>query len=280
MSFYHRLFFPQCAFQQLEEIDHLMPFMYLQNIPLHHINILKENIKDLSDSQVEEKVVKTPEILQEKDVIKETNVTSIQNIFHPKKTDSLFWCIYIAIYGYDAYTNIGHRYGNIEMEEKQKMINLMQRSPTDAKNCSKRITKALYQEILSEFMTNIKMTRNMLIMYSIYHNKRFFIVRQDKNGKNLFYMNISKMGDYLDDASTIILYHSGRNDYSIDLSGNQPQLDNLFCFDNFDLPLKAISNYKTNDLIQFAEKLGLYSANDNKPKKPELYEKILQYILL
>ena len=42
----------------------------------------------------------------------------------------LFWAIYIAIHGYEEYAQIGRGYSNFEINEKQKIVATIQKSPT------------------------------------------------------------------------------------------------------------------------------------------------------
>ena len=53
-------------------------------------------------------------------------------------------------------------------------------------------------------------------------------------------------------------------------------------FEHYEKPLKTISNYKTSDLEEIAEKLEVSLWNDDqnkKYKKNELYAKIIEYLL-
>jgi hypothetical protein len=197
----------------------------------------------------------------------------------PKKPDNLFWCIYVALYGYNEYIQIGHRYGNIEIEEKHKMMVLMTKNPTFAKNSTKKITKALFQEIMSDFMTNKKITMDMLTMIANYHNKRFWITFLTEMGEpEPYFMEISS-----NDACTteiILLYKRGKNDVSIsDENTNSSVYDNIrntrFKFENGDSPLKAISTYKTHELEHIFDVLDIEREPDKKYKKIDYYQCIM-----
>ena len=195
----------------------------------------------------------------------------------PRKPDNLFWCIYIALYGYGEYHQIGHRYGNIEMEEKQKMVEMMKKSPAVAKQCSKKITKALFQEIMSDFMTNKKMTMDMLTMVSIYHNKNFIIAHCTDSGESEPYF-IKIIADQ--ETSCCLLYKRAKSDYSIMLDPEPSILENIsntrFRFENHDMPLKAVSNYKTSELEDIFDILEIDREKDKKYKKEDYYHAIMR----
>jgi len=195
----------------------------------------------------------------------------------PRKPDNLFWCIYIALYGYGEYHQIGHRYGNIEMEEKQKIVEMMKKSPAIAKQCSKKITKALFQEIMSDFMTNKKMTMDMLTMVSIYHNKNFMIAHcTDSVESEPYYIKI--IADQ--ETSQHLLYKRSKSDYSIMLDPEPSMLENIsntrFRFENHDMPLKAVSNYKTSELEDIFDILEIDREKDKKYKKEDYYHAIMR----
>jgi len=197
----------------------------------------------------------------------------------PKRNDNLFWCIYIALYGYNKYEQISHHYGNTEIQEKQNMMELMRKTPTTVKYGGKKITKVLFQEIMSDFMTNKRITNDMLLMFAIYLNKCFLIVNVDNKH------SIDKMYIELGDISneTFIFYKHGKYDFSIELSNGdefeqkiEKIRSTLFRFDHYDLPLKAISNYKTDELMSMSGPLHILWDSAKKYKKSEIYSKIYE----
>ena len=198
MSFYYRLFFPNQAFREVDDIEKLVPFMYLNELEAKKDNeninqniISKEPIIISETEKQTEKPNKNKEhkileqTIEEQPISKNDFNKRELCIIQPKQPDSLFWCIYIALYGYNKYNEIGHRYGNIEIEEKQKIMEMMKKNPSKIKECPKQITKAQYQEIMSDFMTNKKITNEMLIMFALYYDIRIWIVNTASDQKNI-----------------------------------------------------------------------------------------------
>jgi len=246
-----------------------------------------------------------PTILPKENVLQKVPIPNSDKKQHnkmpgifPRKPDNLFWCIYIALYGYGEYHRIGHRYGNIEMEEKQKMVEMMKKSPATAKQCSKKITKALFQEIMSDFMTNKKMTMDMLTMVSIYHNKNFMIAHCTDSGEpEPYYIKITAdqtlpaakppselvvgfLRNPYQETSQHLLYKRSKSDYSIILDPEPSMLENIsntrFRFENHDMPLKAVSNYKTSELEDIFDILEIDREKDKKYKKEDYYHAIMR----
>jgi len=330
MKLEYRLLFPYKRIE-LEDIDHLTPYMYLDNQQtpyvsgaplLRHIASgtldalhpppprLNASVEIREDPQVPTTITTTPRLLTEqqnsgdKTLISEVSeMLSIEEnpeyqvrdptIIYPKHADSLFWCIYIAQNSYKSYIKIGHKYGNIEIEEKLRIIELMRANPGKIKDCPKRITKAQYQEIMSDFMTNKKLTIPMLTIFAIYCNLRIWIVV-----KKRLYLDASRDtggGDksiswYIDiyssetaESQPIIIYCKQNEYYGIVLEEDPEQISQiqkeLFCFDNYTEPLKAISKYKTADLENIAKKLGILGDSEKKTasmKKQDIYDIIIQ----
>ena len=269
MALYFRTLFPNLAFRSLDDIESLKQYMYLEKIEttidiptIEHLPLKEEK------KEAEEEPAQPPATIP--------SPKNIISIIYPKQQDSLFWSIYIARHGYAEYTNIGHHYGNIEIEEKQKMMELMKTSPNKIKECPKRITKAQYQEIMSDFMTNKRVTIEMLIAFSIYYDMRVWII---KVGSPAAYMDI--YGNDTLESEPIIIYSKPYNQYGIDITEGEEKAELManiktkyFRFDNYDTPLKAISNYKTIDLECIVEQLGIKM--EGKYKKQDLYNKIIQ----
>jgi len=161
---------------------------------------------------------------------------------------------------------------------------MMRASPSKIKECSKRITKAQYQEFMSDFMTNKKLTTEMLTVFAIYCNMRIWIVNLGNlEEPESWYMDICS-NDTLHLQPTII-YRKNRTQYSIELAEGDQLSDmvskiknQLFKFDNYDTPLKAISNYKISDLEYIADQLGI--TMEGKYKKQDVYDKIIQKLQL
>jgi hypothetical protein len=196
----------------------------------------------------------------------------------PRKPDNLFWCVYIALYGYDTYHEIGHRYGNIEIEEKQKMVEQMKKSPAVAKQSPKKITKVLFQEIMSDFMTNKKVTMDMLTMMALYHNKNFMIAHLTDSGESEPYY-ITIFGDESRETPPCLIYKRGKYDFSLMLNPETTLIEDIvnkqFKYENHDMPLRAVSTYKTADLEHIFDVLGLEKEKGKRYKKEDYYKSVM-----
>lgn len=199
----------------------------------------------------------------------ETKIVKKQ-IFSPVKTDTLFWCAYAVNKGEAEYEMIGNRYKNTEIEEKQKMIDFIKKSPEAIKS-SFKITGVKMKEIMSELMMDKKTSWTAFLAMCVYY-KFSAIVCYKKT-----YLDFSVKG-----ASNTHLFHRDESDH---ISVDTCQLDEaeikdirdsrIYLGQNPEKPLKAASHYKMDDFLIMAERLGI-TCGKNKWKKTDWYDAILK----
>jgi len=178
-----------------------------------------------------------------------------KNQFFTDKADSLFWCLYISKYGHSEYESIGHGYSNVEIAEKQKIIEYVR------KNSGITKTKVLAQEIMSDLMTNKRTTLSVLPAFAAFYNKRIVITKQNK-----FYIDMRTNNEF----DTLYLVKNERGNYGIDYT--IPNLSKQIQLNSYDKPLNAISTYKIGDLNELALRVGIDTIK--KRNKSELYQEI------
>ena len=198
------------------------------------------------------------------------------NIISPRMEDGLFWCAFIAGNCYKDFINIGTKYKMKELEEKQKIIKLIQQNPHCMKSTNFKITNIAIQEIMSDLMTDKKTSLQSFIALCILYKVHIIIV----NEANPTYI------EYNPDKSIELPIHIINRTidgfYNIDTDtkaeGIQKVRDTMIRLESYEKPFKGISTYKVVDLEEFAEKLELDLEN-TKFKKPELFQKIYEMCL-
>lgn len=194
----------------------------------------------------------------------------------PKLTDSLFWCVYIATNGYDEYLQIQRNYGMKELEIKKSIADMVKEKPSAFKLTNHKVTKVSIQEILSELLTSQKETSMLCLMaMTIYYNINVILV----NSTNQFMVEFFSNKDV--ELPTYAIRKDDRK-YSINVEPLSKERianmkETMVCLENYLKPLKPMTTYKVDDLIQLATKLGLYKDTE-KIKKIDLYEKLSEYM--
>ena len=185
------------------------------------------------------------------------------NLFTIHEQDELFWCFYIIHYGYIKYEQIFNKF----IEEKKIKIEMVGKI-RENKHILKQ-NKWKKNIIESELINENKITVNTLICLLTVFNYNFAI----KNN-NLFYSKINT------DDNNIFLIIFDNNEISLyDGKDKQKKIteyqNSLWNIENYDKPLKAISNYKVKDLQDIAKKLNI---DMEKKRKKDLYMLITENI--
>jgi len=195
------------------------------------------------------------DIIQDTNPIKVTVPIIKPNIIYPDKKDTLFWCLFIANNGISDYEAIRQGYSNIEIDEKQKIMNSIKSQPTKLKSTNVKLTNIAIQEIMSDIVTNATLTVSTMVAMSVFYNKRIILIK----GKD-FYINVCPLDEY---KETIILVKKDKNDYGIDMDVTDEKIKQIeterICLSKHDRPLEAITNYTVEQLKNMAVRLGVDS---------------------
>jgi len=265
--FLHEMFYPEC--KPIMDINMFEKFMFLNNT-----TIVKEQ------EEVKEEV---------KEEIKETNIIKRlekECIFPKNVQDGLFWSMYILKYGYMEYERNKYNYGKIEVQEKEKIAEYLHTTGSSkiSKETNYKLTRGFCCEIESDLITKPKMPFSGLIGMCAYYKCNIIIVDLTKN---IYY---SFVNNYYEEnkLETYILYknplYTGKyksNEYFIDIDHKIYSLSELNDYflkiENFQKPMKSITNYKKIELECIASKI-LDKEKIEKIDKNQLYEKILSHI--
>jgi hypothetical protein len=218
---------------------------------------------------------KSSDVLECQSTVEQSCDNKISTI-SPAQTDSLFWCIFIAIHKYDEYLMIHNKHNMNEIEWKQKLSKKITDCPSNLKQSNHKVTKANIQEILSDFMTSPYKTDILcVIAITVYYNIHIIIMNSTNN------MRMEFLTDALP-TDTYVIYKNERNHYSIcpePITTDELACirNNSFLIENNEKPLKSIGSYKVDDLIQYAKLFGVYNDHE-KYKKNELYDIVGQYV--
>jgi hypothetical protein len=195
------------------------------------------------------------------------------------KEDTIFWCIYIHIYGKNDFLQIGSKYKNHMLEEKTKIINKIKNNPKDFKNkCNYKISNNMIQEIMSDLYVfknkNIMSTLSTVMAYTYYYNIKIQIYND--NNTYLHFYNINEHEEQLQNNNVNLYYYKGEFGIETEDSDYFEKNKDNYYKTNFIKPLNGISTYKMSELENIAKKLKIYNP---ELKKSELYCIICQKCL-
>lgn len=181
--------------------------------------------------------------------------------------DILFWYYYIIKYDINEYNNNKKSKFQIEKKEKIRNIELMRKDPSILKKLS--ITKNYYE---NDLLNEKKITFGTFMALIAYNNLNVYYVK-----KLTYYdFNFNENNNY------VVLYNNA-DDYKLNYNCNSVTINKikqLYCLDNNNKNLKAMSSYKLQELIDIAIKLHIDPHNGNKKKTKQcLYEDIKDKLL-
>ena len=202
--------------------------------------------------------------------------------FTPAQSNSLFWWFYIIYNGFASY-EFESNYFTAEQQFKIQTIEKVKKGENKAALKEHKISKTCFE---SGLVSAKNINAKTLYALCLFYNLNIFYVY-----KNTYYdmiINIEK-------PIHIIIYNAETNNFSIRLPVDIQAKETLtehneyiekikesyWKLDNLEKPLRSITAYSVNDLINICCKLDIpiicESTNKNK-KKAELYSGILQKI--
>lgn len=199
----------------------------------------------------------------------EQNLKRLENNKSPKKnnvniqsnhTDSLFWCFYIILNGKHDY-EVNHSFQR-EKEFKIQSIEKLRNIKPQLKALKLKINET-EDELLNSKNISIKGLIALSLLYK----------------KNIFYIWDRKYYEFISDAEQpIYIIYKKDNTYShyIDDKKYVFFTENYWCIQNIDKPLKSITSYTRDELLDICKKLEIQMSS--KETKKSLYEKILEKI--
>jgi hypothetical protein len=237
----------------------------------------------INNSNTNENVISSdePKIEESEELSRESHIKK-EELYQPKQQDTLFWCLYIMNYGYNDYLQIAHNYGVKELEEKQNISKFMKENVVRIKNTNYKLTNVAIQEVLSELLTSQKETSLLcLIVMIVYYNINILIINENTKCMLEFWCNKDRIPSINNsneegDALTYVLYKTDNGKYKLQYENiGSFQINDLkekyVVLESYNKYIKAISNYKVEELEDMAKKFGVFDET-KKYKKAELYE--------
>jgi hypothetical protein len=257
-------------FQDPTDIHRLVSYFY-SGIPLcEPEKIVKDEV--ILNSLVESLIPKVEPIIE--DVIKEKCDIQKKNRGLQLPTDTLFWSIYIAMYGESEFMLIGSKYSNREWEEKNNIRKEFENNPKELQRTNHKVTLGGIKEMMSEYMTGNKTSLLGVIGLSVYYKMPIVLIDETKRTYMSFFPQNTER------PVCIIYKRNGksRNHYELYRGG---ETYNTLCHSYFGLesylrPLKAISTYSRSILNELADR---FKISREKKSKEDIYRELSEYLV-
>jgi hypothetical protein len=188
--------------------------------------------------------------------------------FIPKEKDKLFWCFYIMKNDYIQYEMLENRNLIIEKKIKIEYVEKIRKDKQAIKTYKFTTLTNMENNLVNEEKINIGTFLSLCVFENI----------------NILYIKNKTYYELLmnDSKEIFIIYELDYKKFGIEKNtrDNSDNIkNNLFQLNNIEKPIKAISSYKLQELIDISNKLGIETIHKitNKSKnKTELYEEIVK----
>lgn len=270
---YKKFFFydnPPIELSQI--IKMLTPHMYTTN----RLNLNRqEPTQSTNVLMPADTVENTPQILLNNDLPFQQKTLKPERI-RPGLIDSLFWCLYIINYGYNDFQQITRNHRVKQLEIQSQLIDKITKDKSCMKNTNFKFTNVAIQELTSDLMSITKaINYNMALGLCVLYKINVCIIDNSKG----VYIKLISSSDV--EIPTYAIYREKLNTYSVDIEAltadKLSDMEGMICLESYLRPLKTISNYKIDELMEQAKKFELLE-DGKKYKKQELYELVYNKI--
>jgi hypothetical protein len=200
---------------------------------------------------------------------KDKDITT--GLFFPREKDQLFWCFYIMKYGVEQYRDLGKINIVIEKKIKIEYIERMRSKKVELKQSKMAPLTHIENSLLNDFKIDLKTFLALCVCDGLpvtYIHKKMYYELDLDDGTN------DNANDNDNVNRNVIVRFDEPLKYACK-TGSKIDGKLLYKIENLNKPIKAISAYKMNDLLDMCHKLGI-NMGIKKQIKQDLYEKIIQ----
>lgn len=209
----------------------------------------------------------------------ENNAKEKQDLFFvPREKDTLFWCFYIIKNGDTKYETLYSRNEVFTSQLKIEYIEKIRKEKQIVKTYKFDTIANIESNLLNDKIMNVKTFLTLCVIENlniiVVTNKTYYeLLMNDTNDIYIVRCLENKSKGQYEKKYGFELVTKEYADLNI-----KPH---YYRVDNIDKPIKAISAYKSEDLVEICKKLGIDTVDNEKGKtklKKDLYEAIVQYL--
>ena len=250
----------------------------IKNKIVHNKSICKKENNYMNNKQDKTYHNKEDKIINdESNKVLQSKPEKTEDIFFPLEKDNLFWCFYIMKNGEASYEMIDFKNLIVEKKIKIEYVEKLRKE----KQLLKTYKFATLTHIENQLANEQRIDMNTFLTLCVLENLNVFYI-----SKNTYYELL------MNDTSIIHLIkkdfskgnkYAANFGYKIENKESEEitkYKNEFYKIDNIDKPIKSISSYKVQELIDFCNKLSIETVNNETKKnknKNDLYESLIQY---
>jgi len=241
--------------------DNMLDYLKYKINVKHSENVMKKNNETNQNNENNE--------TNQNNHIKSINKPSL---FIPRENDTLFWCYYIISNGEVKYETIHNKNVVITKQMKIELVNKIRENKPILKTYKFDAFSNIESNLANDDNINIKTVLALCAIEKInlifIKNKTYYELLMNDSESIYIIREIQSNGNYI-------------KKYGFELYNKtniQEIRNNFYKMDNPVKPIKSLSSYKVQDLIEICNKLAIEIINKETGKnktKNELYESII-----
>jgi hypothetical protein len=194
----------------------------------------------------------------------------VSSKFEPRDKDTLFWCLYAMKHGIEKYHMLERRNFILEKKIKIEYIENLRKE----KQLLKTYKFATLAHIEDQLANHVKIDFKTFITLCTLENLNIHFIKSKTCYTHL--MN--------DTSDIFVIFYLDKDRYAfqkIDKSELANFTEPYYVLDNIEKPIKSISSYKVQELIDICNKLGIEIIHSDTKKtktKQQLYESIVLHL--
>ena len=201
---------------------------------------------------------------------KQMNKQHVDTIYYPRQHDSLFWCFYIVLFGFEAYEFGRNNTFKTEKDFKINSVELLRANKDKIKAFKLKLA-----DVENELVNEQKISLTGLSALCLIYNVTIFSVFD-----STYYEFINEGPS----PKSGIIVMSENNKYGVRQENIEQYMVNVrasrWLITNPNKPIKAIGSYTLSELKDISEKLKLPTIDPSgkKKNKTELYQAIVSIV--
>jgi hypothetical protein len=241
--------------------------MLISALKYNHTTISKTENDKIEKQQKQQKEQK-----EQNNVVVAERKKKDSSFFIPQEKDGLFWCFYVIKYGFAAYEYPGT---TSFVNEKTVKFNLIEELRKKKQILKTKKIKNIKEEVEDDLANKNKIGMKTFIALCAAENINVLFIHKRK----CFELMCEE-----DNPFHVIHWRENPEKYCYEIDGSKETLDKyrttLFKWESLEKPLKAMSSYKVDELLDLCKKLGLEEklACLSKKTKKDLYELLIMNI--
>lgn len=202
-------------------------------------------------------------------VVDEIKKKTDSSFFIPQEKDGLFWCFFVIKNGFAAYE---YPDATSFVNEKAEKFRLIESLRTKKQILKTKKIKNIKEDVEDDLANKSKIGMKTFIALCAAENINVLFIHKRK----CFELMCEE-----DNPFHVIHWQENPEKYCYEMNLSKEALDKyrntLFKWESLEKPLKAMSAYKADELIELCKKLGLQEKVDNliKKTKKDLYELLI-----